>query len=48
MSEASDETAEDEEYIHPINPIKQTKLPSEQKLREMISRTGDVFHFSAQ
>lgn len=45
MSEASDETAEDEEYIHPINPIKQTKLPSEQKLREMISRTGDVFHF---
>lgn len=44
-SEASDESEEDEGYIHPINPIKQTKLPSEQKLREMISRTGDVFRF---
>ena len=44
-SEASDEREDDEGYIHPINPIKQTKLPSEQKLQEMISRTGNVFRF---
>lgn len=36
---------ETEEYIHPIHPIKPAKLPSEQKLRELISRTGDVFRF---
>lgn len=44
-SEATDESEDNEEYIHPINPIKQTKMPSEQKLREMISRAGDVFRF---
>lgn len=34
-----------EELIHPINPIKPTKLPSDQKLRELIIRTGTVFSF---
>ena len=38
-----DESAE--ELIHPISPIKSAKLPSEQKLREIIYRTGTVFGF---
>ena len=32
-----------EVYIHPVNPIREIKLPSEQKLAEIISRTGPVF-----
>lgn len=43
---AAEDAGEDaEEYLHPINPIKSAKLPSDQKLRELISRTGDVFRF---
>lgn len=43
---APEDAGEDvEEYLHPINPIKSAKLPSDQKLRELISRTGDVFRF---
>ena len=45
VSAVTDENENNEEYIHPINPVKQTKLPSEQKLREMISRTGDTFRY---
>ncbi len=41
-----DKTTEDKtEYIHPINPIKQSKILSDQKLKELINRTGTVFHF---
>ena len=40
-----DAEEEDEEFLHPINPIKSAKLPSDQKLRELINRTGDVFRF---
>lgn len=36
---------EEEEFLHPINPIKSAKLPSDQKIRELINRTGDVFRF---
>ena len=39
----SAESAE-EAFIHPINPIKPGKLPSEQKLTELIKRTVPVFY----
>lgn len=45
VSTAESKEAEDVEYLHPINPIKAAKLPSDQKLRELINRTGDVFRF---
>jgi len=43
--QSTEDSEEDEEFLHPINPIKAAKLPSDQKLRELISRTGDVFRF---
>lgn len=43
--EPTEGAEEEEEFLHPINPIKSAKLPSDQKLRELINRTGDVFRF---
>lgn len=45
--EAPREVADEhpEQYIHPINPIKPAKILSEQKLRELVNRAGNVLGF---
>ena len=45
IPEDTDSVDKQVEYIHPINPIPSAKLPSEQKLRDLIIRTGGIFVF---
>jgi len=45
IPEDTDSEDKQVEYIHPINPIPSVKLPSEQKLRDLITQTGGIFGF---